>query len=291
MTYYEELSLFARRKLSSHIFHPWKMRVLFSRQDDWEPRIRHGFRYSRHELTFGHMTAENVVGRDLVVPMSIDDILDLDEIRHLIADNPIPIPTRESVLLCDDKYLFNKTLAENRFGDLIPRMGEGLRYPYILKKKIDCWGENSHIVQGREQEQNLDGLLSNPDYYRQELVYGKKEYATHILRARGRIVHFINIEYVFDKDIYIKGKDPASDIRRTAGCPYLDLFSSVLESIGFEGLCCFNYKVADGRPRLIEINPRFGGSLCGFFHTFLEYFWRAHPEMFKKKETEIPGKG
>ncbi len=35
------------------------------------------------------------------------------------------------------------------------------------------------------------------------------------------------------------------------------------------GLCCFNYKVIDDNPYLLEINPRFGGSLSSFFFSFI----------------------
>jgi len=291
LTLFEELSLLSRRKLSSHVFHPWKMRILFSSQDDWEPRIRKSFRYTRHELAFADITAESVAGRDLVVPLSIRDILYLDEIRPLVAGNPLPVPSRESVLLCDDKHLFNSTLNESRFGGLIPRMGDGLRYPYILKKKVDAWGENSHIVRDGEQERALRGLLESPEYYRQELVRGDREYATHFLHARGKCAHSITIEYVFDKEIYIKGKDTVLDQRKKSGCLFTELFSDILEFIGFEGLCCFNYKIVDGRPLLIEINPRFGGSLCSFFYPFLEYLWRTYPDMFEAKGKGTPGKG
>ncbi len=286
MTLFGELSLFSRRTLSARVFHPWKMRILFSRQDDWEPRIRRSFRYTKHDLRFDDISAETVAGCDLVVPLSVRDILCLDGIRPLVAANPIPIPSRESVLLCDDKLAFNRAMIESRFGDLIPRMGGGLRYPYILKRKVDAWGENSHIVRDVDQERLLRGLLESPEYYRQELVRGEREYATHFLQVRGSCAHSITIEYVFGGEIYIKGKDPVLDQKKKSRCPFTELFSDILGFIGFEGLCCFNYKIAEGRPLLIEINPRFGGSLCSFFYPFLEQVRRAHPDMF-----EANGKG
>ena len=53
-------------------------------------------------------------------------------------------------------------------------------------------------------------------------------------------------------------------------CDYLDKFSAILNSIGYEGLCCFDYKVINGKPQIFEINPRFGGSLSAYFFTFLK---------------------
>jgi carbamoylphosphate synthase large subunit len=177
----------------------------------------------------------------------------------------------QAIHRCDDKTLFNRILVENGLGDFIPRVGEDLRYPYILKKKIDAWGKNSHIILNEEQESEIPEKLSNPEYYRQALVPGRYEYATHVLFSNGRIVHSINIEYCFDAEVYIKGKNPPVYIRKVDHSPYLGIFSSILSLIGFEGLCCVNYKDIDGRPLLFEINPRFGGSLCGHFYSFMKY--------------------
>lgn len=136
----EELHLLFSRKCLSVLSRQRKFRILFSKKDDWETFIRRDFRYSRHKLTFDSISLENIKKHDLIIPFAIDDILYLNEVRHLIDGNPIPIPTAESVRLCDDKYLFNKTLMENKFESLIPRMGKNLKYPYILKKRIDIWG-------------------------------------------------------------------------------------------------------------------------------------------------------
>jgi len=136
----EELHLLFSRKYLSVLYRQRKFRILFSKKDDWEPFIRRDFRYTRHKLTFDSFSLENIKKHNLIVPLTVKDILYLNEIRPLIDDNPIPIPTAESVRLCNDKYLFNKTLIENKFEMLIPRMGKDLKFPYILKKRIDEWG-------------------------------------------------------------------------------------------------------------------------------------------------------
>jgi len=43
------------------------------------------------------------------------------------------------------------------------------------------------------------------------------------------------------------------------------MFASMLATIGFEGLCCVNYKLERGVPRVFEINPRMGWNLCAHF--------------------------
>ena len=245
-------------------------RILFSKKDDWEPSIRWNFRYTRHALTFDCISMENIRKNDLIVPINIGDILYLNEVRESIDHNPIPIPTAESVRLCDDKYLFNKTLIENKFEKFIPRMGKDLKYPFILKKKSDGWGANSHIISDKEQEDKFRNEINSQEYFCQELVYGKKEYATHMLFSGGKALHSINIEYTYDTDIYIKGKNQWL-FTKVVDCQYIDLFCSILNLAGFEGLCCINYKISDNTPLLLEINPRFGGSLSNHFYSFLEH--------------------
>jgi carbamoylphosphate synthase large subunit len=156
------------------------------------------------------------------------------------------------------------------FESLIPKIGRSQNYPYILKKKIDAWGKNSHVISNKQQEQAFSHLLESTDYFCQEFIPGRHEYATHILVKDGRIVCSLNIKYTFDSCTPIKGKDQPAYLA-VSRCPYLELFSDILNAIGFEGLCCINYKAVDGHPYVFEINPRFGGSLCKFFPHFLRH--------------------
>jgi predicted ATP-grasp superfamily ATP-dependent carboligase len=265
-----ELHLLFSRKYLSVLSRQRKFRILFSKKDDWEPFIREDFRYTRHKLTFDSFSPENIKKHDLIIPLVIDDILYLNEVRTLIDDNPIPIPTAESVRLCNDKYLFNKTLIENEFEKFIPRMGKDLKYPYILKKRVDCFGVNSHIIMDKEHEDKFKNEKNSQEYFCQELIYGEKEYATHMIFSKGIAIHSINIEYKYDTDIYIKGKNK-SLYNKIVDSQYIYLFCSILELIGFEGLCCINYKVSNNLPLLLEINPRFGGSLSNRFYSFMKH--------------------
>lgn len=242
-------------------------RILFSNQKpDWREEIEKGFKNSKHEVFFDEITSENSKRYDLVVPLTIDELKN-EEIRTLLIKNPIPIPSLESILLCDDKYLFNNTLIAKDFGEYIPDMEGPHNYPYLIKKKIDEYGANTHIIYGSVEEEKFSEVLTSPEYFSQEIITGKYEYATHILIANKRIIHSLNIKYTFKTDTGIKGKDESH--QTICRCPYLDTFTSILESIDFEGLCCFNYKVRNNVPYIIEINPRFGGSLAPHFSLFI----------------------
>lgn len=258
-------------KIRSRMFSKQRLKILFSKkEDDWEHFLSIGFRFTRHEIAFKEFYPENVKSYDLVVPLTINDLKRLDRMRDLISDNPIPITNLKSIELCDEKYRFNQALIENGYDDFIPKMDKPQSYPYILKKKIDEWGKNTHIISDIEQEQFFSDILDHPDYFCQQLIPGASEYATHILFKDDKVVCSMNIKYLFKTEHPIKGKD-IPIYENICQCSYLEEFSSILKLVGFEGLCCVNYKVIDNRPLIIEINPRFGGSLCRFFFSFMRH--------------------
>ena len=255
-------------KFQQLLFHPSPpKKILFSNEkQEWKEDLKKGFRNSNHTVFFGEITSKNSKEYELIVPLKIHELIS-PEIQKLLVNNPIPIPTIESVLLCDDKFQFNKTLISKGFGEFIPNMEGSLTYPYILKKKIDQWGQNTHIIYGSHEEEMFSEILNSPEYFCQEIITGKSEYATHLVIENNKIVHSLNIKYIFKTDLSIKGKDQSAVI--ICMCPYLDIFNSILMSIGFEGICCINYKVRNNIPYIIEINPRFGGSLCPYFSLFV----------------------
>jgi len=256
-------SLFKER-----LFFKRKLNILFSKHPGLEQEVTNGFRFSRHKITFAELSSANIEDFDLVVPLYIRDLKYLNEVKHLIRDNPIPIPSVESITLCDDKFIFNQALIAKGFASFIPRMGGVLAFPYMLKKRVDDSSRNAHIISNSDEEQFFNNVISSPEYFRQEMIRGDREYATHILIKDRKITHSINIEYVFDTDLPIKGRNKAI-YTKISRCPYLDTFASILAALDFEGLCCVNYKELDSQPFIFEINPRFGGSLCPFFFTFI----------------------
>lgn len=245
-----------------------KLKILFPKTE-WEALLRTSFRDTRDQVSFAELSQENIRSHDLVVPLKISELVELDGLRQLLADNPIPIPSMESIVLCDDKHLLNKALIANGFGACVPEMGGRLPYPYILKKRLDECAANCHVVSNAEQELEYSELLDHPDYFRQRFVLGRDEYTTHILVRNGKIACAISIKFVFKDDLHTKGKGCAASYSRICRNHHLGLFAAILRSIDFDGLCCINYKIVDGRPCIFEINPRFGFSLAPWFLSFV----------------------
>ncbi len=244
------------------------MNILFSVKPEWEADIRKGFYGSRHKLHFGDFNEKSIAENDLLVPISISDIKYLSGLR--LTDNPIPIPDSKAVDICDDKFLFYQTLEEKGFGNYLPKISNDLPRPYILKRKISSYGVDCFVIDGKETADKYKDMIGTPDYFCQQMVEGRTEFATHMIYKNGQILASLNIKYAFDNKMPIKGKNKFL-YQKVCSCPYLDLFADILREIGFEGLCCFNYKELNGLPYIIEINPRFGGSLSPFFFSFARH--------------------
>ncbi len=255
----------------AYIYPKPKMKILFSKKETLEKKIKFAFQFLPHTVTFADINPETIIEHDLVIPLHIKDILYLNEVRHLIKNNAIPLPSTECVQLCDDKYIFAQTLIANDFGDYIPQINGDLPYPFFIKKKIDMGGENSFLVENYEQELTLSNMINNYDYFRQKFVPGEREYATNILFDKQRIVRSVTLEHIYLEHNTINGQVDQFAIKMV-NCPYLDLFTVILNSIGYEGICCIDYKVINNRPCIFEINPRFGGNLSLYFFSFLRSF-------------------
>jgi hypothetical protein len=255
---------------------PWGQRRILFPPTDMEAGLREGFRHRGDRLAFAEPTPELVRDHDLVVPLTLDDV---ERLRHFpgLQRNPLPLPDADCVALCNDKLACNRVLTAAGFGDCIPRMSDSPAFPYILKKRIDAWGENTHVIASAADERRLGALLRDPDYFRQAFVPGRREYAAHLLVRDGRIVAALAVEYGFAHELHKKCREQPPHYRRLRRPAHLPLFRGMLAALGYEGLCCVNYKVHNERVWILEINPRFGASLAPWFFAMMRALPRAAP--------------
>ena len=236
------------------------------------PRLRSildlTFRYTKHRLTFGDLGPETVAEHDVCVPLTVPDALRLDALRPHMGHVVLPIPTAAAIALCDDKLAFVHALADAGFGACLPRPRGDSDLPYVLKRRVDAGGAHAHIVHDRTHEAALLQVLPPEAYCRQELIPGRFEYATHAVVVEGRIRCSLTMEYDMQASGRIKG--PRRPGRaRIVPTRHLGTFAAMLRAIGYQGLCCIDYKMRSRVPLILEVNPRIGGSLVPFFFSFL----------------------
>lgn len=203
---------------------------------------------------------------DLVIPMTVDDVMCCNASRNVIKSDIIPIPSAEAVMLCDRKDLLIQKLRQAGLGHLVP--AQQIQYPYILKKNTGDFSKNAYIINNKHDEDTHRQFLDDPDYFTQELIPGKKEYASHIVFKNGKIMANVTVCHRYAEAAYLQGKTTSNSRNRIAN-RHQATFTQVLNLVGFEGLCCIDYKEVNGQPKIFEINPRFGGSLRFYFRGLL----------------------
>ena len=264
----------ARERVAEQFVLRRPKRILFTPWPPAEEPLRRSFAGTRHHIEFGPAPAGGG-DYDLVVPLTVEALAAAALDGALCRRTPLRIPDPRVVELCHDKAALNARLREFGFASHIPAPAHSGEFPYSLKLRRDDGGKNSFCIDGPADEAEHRAKLDSPDYFAQQIVLGKMEFTTHLVHARGDTPRALTISFRMATDRAVRGRDPVALHRRV--CTHdTRLFAAMLDAIGFEGLCCVNYKLLDGRPQLLEINPRAGITLLPFFATFLRSFdWRA----------------
>ena len=209
-----------------------KFKILFSMGAEREEDIRKSFRNLNHEIYFDEFTPENFKKYDIVMPLNMANLRRLIPNNNLVDNSLIPTPTMEAIDICDDKYLFYTTLVEKGFEKDMPRVGKNLKIPYIVKRKVAHMGMDCYVIDTPEKEKEHRNEINHPDFFCQEIVPGKKEYATHLIFRDGKMVCALNVIYIFSTPFYVKGVDKFIG-NKLGKCPHLDLFTDILNAINF----------------------------------------------------------
>lgn len=234
-------------------------RVLFGEHSAQVPAIQRHLDTNRYDATYGVIARADLLTFDLVVPLRIEEI---DASRKANSDSRrrACVPDAATVALCDDKLAFNERLIALGFGELVPELlpDPPATYPFVRKARFGDFGQGVRLVRSAEQD------VAVPDSFCQRAVPGEEEDVLHFLCLDGHVRFAVSYRYTMDGALTVRGEagrplttvpvDPA---------PGLAACEPILDALGFEGMGCFNYKWVDSRPMIIELNPRFGGSLVG----------------------------
>lgn len=241
----------------------------------------------RYRCDFGDLEHADLGQFDCVVPQVFSDY---DALKSKMDQRGIKFwcPKPETVDLCDDKLALNKFLLGGAFAELVPPLleKEAGRYPYILKKRTDENGAHAFVIRTLDDERAFTNLLDSPEYFCQTYVPGREEFAVHILYVHDEIAYAQTVKYEFVEKVYAKGQHFCLK-RRTylSNNDHLDAFAKILRSVEYTGTCCIDYKMQDGQPQILEINPRGGSSLPRDINRYLEAYLASlgimQPAQFK----------
>lgn len=242
--------------------------ILFSEKEIWNDIISNSFKNTNVRVHFEEFSKSDFSKYDLVVPLVVKDLLICIERKNELSNQIIPIPSLESFNICNNKLEFNNILKANGLSDLIPKTGNDIKYPYMLKKETGEYGATTFIINNADDEVKHSEMLNDGLHFKQELIQGNKEYASHIVFKNGKIESHFRKCYTYDREQYVQGK--MIYVSKAICEPKFDAeFTKVLKAINYEGLCCIDYKVKNNQPKIFEINPRFGGSLTNYFFIVL----------------------
>lgn len=255
-------------------------RILFGEHSTQRPAIERLLDATRFEAAFGDFDGVDATPFDLVVPLSVPQIAPARAaaVRAQASDGRrrAVLPDDALVDVCDDKRLFHDRLVELGFGALLPALltGEERTYPHLLKARRGDFGQGIRIVRSAADEP-----AEVPEgSFREEAVEGADEYVLHLLRVDGQVRYRLCYRYVMAGALTVRGAvdrpkttEPADDAPALAAC------TAILDALGFEGTCCFNYKLTTAGTKILELNPRFGGSLVGDVTGYVDAHLAALP--------------
>ena len=253
---------------------PTRPRVLFGEHSAQVPAIRRHLDADRYDATFGVLADADLTSFDLVVPLRVEEIATA---RGANADGRrrACVPDAATVALCDDKLAFNRRLIALGFGELVPALlpdppGE---WPFVRKARFGDFGQGVALVTSPGDD------VAVPDSFCQRAVPGEAEDVLHVLRLDGTTRFAVSYRYTMAQALSVRGAaDRPLETRPVDAAPGLEHCEPMLAALDFEGLGCFNYKWVDERPMIIELNPRFGGSLVGEVTATLDAMLAAQTE-------------
>ncbi|GAA5509767.1 ATP-grasp domain-containing protein [Novipirellula caenicola] len=251
-----------------------KPSVLFSRKHDWNNAIGQSL---RDYVPFCYNLSDvNVRRFDLLFPLTVRDEKYFNLHHRSLHGQKAIVPSTEVIELCDDKQALIHRLTQYGFGEHMPATGCRFEYPYVVKKRVSGFGDGTFIIQNSDDERELETLLNAESHFTLEHISGQEEFATHLVIAKGQVVFSRTCKYFFPPGVYVKGRHGKPVKRQTSDhSPYTGLFEEMLRAIGYEGVCCIDYKPHGSGIKLLEINPRFGATMALFINEALPAYEAA----------------
>lgn len=202
------------------------------------------------------------VDRDVLVPLMERHILERPRGFHVL------LPSATAVGILADKKRFAAHLAEHGLADVAPRHHASIEvapFPFVLKSPCQHSGRDIFIVRSERDRAAARARFGEAlaGFAVQDFVDVPVDYCVHCVCVGGRVIRHAAVEFQLPPDRRVRGPGVATAARRVdASARLLGRIEAVLAPLAYGGPCNVDYKIdADGTERILEINPRLGGSL------------------------------
>jgi hypothetical protein len=187
---------------------------------------------------------------------------------HLPRGSRALAPDRTSIAFLADKGRFASYLALAALSNYRP-----LHYPDAAHAVFPCVVKRVDLsasvgVAVARSRAHLDEILADTifhghPYLLQELVPGHTECVACFVCRQGKVLWDCTFETDMDGPAIVKHEGSGRNRRQIDTPPeVIAAVEEVLVPLDYDGFCVIDYKVpADGEAKILEINPRLGGTL------------------------------
>ncbi len=175
-------------------------------------------------------------------------------------------PPKETVNLLSDKRAFSQYLASQQLHHLAPTTYtfENIQFPCVVKRLNLNAGTGVEIAQ---DEATLSQILAKQPWTGhpviiQEYIASEFDFVTHAVCRGGHFMWSCTYQLSIDPPAAIQR--PSNTMARRkfeASIDTLRTLQSLVAPLKYDGPINFDYKLIKDGLRIIEINPRLGGSL------------------------------
>jgi len=213
--------------------------------------------------------------------MSIKNINDVNEfIKKHNIDILFPIKTEDAILLSkhkfncfcvfptdvnlirtlNDKKLFYEYCNDNKLGQYVQKIynKDNIIYPAVAKPRIGMSGMGAHIL---NCESDMLEKYKVNRYLICEYIQGSLEYSANIMSIGGEIIYCLILQQQHSTKPYIKRSTMTNFIKIDNELCCFDDLKLIYKFLAYTGVTCVDFKICDGKLKIFEINPRFGGTV------------------------------
>jgi len=177
-------------------------------------------------------------------------------------------PETSALLILANKYEFHKYLVSTGLHYLSPRINSNPKtalYP-LIAKRVDLYAGNG--IAYLDSYDSLLKLLRQDLWFQkpimlQEYITGELEHVCHLVCKNGEILWHAGFVFTLTEASIIRTPSNIQSISRVnITKEVLSQFSACLKPLNFSGPCNIDFKFTPyGELKILEINPRFGGTL------------------------------